>query len=126
MASRGLKHKVPQLEDLIGEGFRITPVVGPYTKLADDPRVRAYSNLGSNPEEFRRLEYELRAARAFHDEVRLAAMGPCREMRDDDILLDMSDDLMECKKQLKGIKKQWLSCDMQLETCAARACCVCD
>ena len=58
--------------------------------------------------------------------VRFAAMGPCREMRDDDILLDMSDDLMECKKQLKGIKKQWLSCDMQLETCAARACCVCD
>ena len=59
---------------------------------------------------------------------RLAAMGPCplREMRDDDILLEMSDDLMECKKQLKGIKKQWLSCDMQLETCAARACCVCD
>ena len=55
-----------------------------------------------------------------------AAMGPCREMGDDDILLDMSDDLMECKKQLKGIKKQWLSCDMQLETCAARACCVCD
>ena len=28
----------------------------------------------------------------------LAAMGPCREMRDDDILLEMSDDLMECKK----------------------------
>ena len=53
-------------------------------------------------------------------------MGPCFPMRDDDILLDMSDDLMECKKQLKGIKKQWLSCDMQLETCAARACCVCD
>ena len=56
----------------------------------------------------------------------LAAMGPCREMRDDDILLEMSDDLMECKKQLKGIKRQFFSCDMQLETCAARACCVCD
>ena len=55
----------------------------------------------------------------------LAAMGPLRAP-DDDILLEMSDDLMECKKQLKGIKKQWLSCDMQLETCAARACCVCD
>jgi len=55
----------------------------------------------------------------------LVAMGPLRAP-DDDILLEMSDDLMECKKQLKGIKKQWLSCDMQLETCAARACCVCD
>ena len=40
--------------------------------------------------------------------------------------IEMSDDLMECKKQLKGIKKQFFSCDMQLETCAARACCVCD
>ena len=55
----------------------------------------------------------------------LAAMGPLRAP-DDDILLEMSDDLMECKKQLKGIKKQFFSCDMQLETCAARACCVCD
>ena len=54
-----------------------------------------------------------------------AAMGPLRAP-DDDILLEMSDDLMECKKQLKGIKKQFFSCDMQLETCAARACCVCD
>ena len=55
----------------------------------------------------------------------LAAMGPLRAP-DDDILLEMSDDLMECNKQLKGIKKQFFSCDMQLETCAARACCVCD
>ena len=46
----------------------------------------------------------------------LAAMGPLREM---------SDDLMECKKQLKGVEKQAGSCYMQLMTCASRDCCVC-
>lgn len=42
MAARGLRHKVPQLEDLIGEGISIKPYTPPYTQLADDPRVSAY------------------------------------------------------------------------------------
>ena len=39
--------------------------------------------------------------------------------------IEMSDDLMECKKQLKGVEKQAGSCYMQLMTCASRDCCVC-
>ena len=31
--------------------------------------------------------------------------------------IEMSDDLMECKKQLKGVEKQAGSCYMQLMTC---------
>lgn len=73
MAARGLKRR-PQLEDLIGEGVSIKPYTPPYTQLADDPRVSADWNLGNDPEDFRRLEHRMRAARAFHDEVRMAAM----------------------------------------------------
>ena len=39
--------------------------------------------------------------------------------------IEMSDDLMECKKQLKGVEKQAGSCYMQLMNCASRDCCVC-
>ena len=34
--------------------------------------------------------------------------------------IEMSDDLMECKKQLKGVEKQAGSCYMQLMTCLER------
>ena len=69
MASRGLKHKLV-LEDLIGEGVRVRPVQRPYTQLADDPRVLAYSTLGQDPATWRELEWKLHAARRDQDEVR--------------------------------------------------------
>ena len=74
MASRGLK-KRPVLEDLIGEGVSVRPVERPYSELADDPRVLAYSTLGQDPATWRDLEWKLHAARRFQDEVRWAAMS---------------------------------------------------
>ena len=74
MVSRGLKHKLV-LEDLIGEGVSVRPVQRPYTQLADDPRVLAYSNLGQDPATWRDLEWKLHAARRFHDGVRWARLG---------------------------------------------------
>ena len=74
MVSRGLK-KRQVLEDLIGEGVSVRPVQRPYTELADDPRVLAYSTLGQDPATWRDLEWKLHAARRFHDEVRWAAMS---------------------------------------------------
>ena len=74
MASRGLK-KRPVLEDLIGEGISVRAPQRPYTQLADDPRVLAYSNLGQDPATWRDLEWKLHAARRFQDEVRWAAMS---------------------------------------------------
>ena len=74
MASRGLK-KRPVLEDLIGEGVSVRPVQRPYTELANDPRVLAYSTLGQDPAMWRDLEWKLHAARRYHDEVRWAAMS---------------------------------------------------
>ena len=74
MASRGLK-KRPVLEDLIGEGVTVRPMQRPYTELADDIRVQAYSTLGQDPAMWRDLEWKLHAARRYHDEVRWAAMS---------------------------------------------------
>ena len=74
MASRGLK-KRPVLEDLIGEGVTVRPMQRPYTELADDIRVQAYSTLGQDPAMWRDLEFKLHAARRYHDEVRWAAMS---------------------------------------------------
>ena len=74
MVSRGLK-KRQVLEDLIGEGVSVRPVERPYTELADDPRVLAYSTLGQDPATWRDLEWKLHAARRFQDEVRWAAMS---------------------------------------------------
>ena len=79
MASRGLKRR-PVLEDLIGEGISVQPVQRPYTQLADDPRVLAYSTLGQDPAVWRNLELRLHAARRFHDEVRWAVMSREREL----------------------------------------------
>ena len=66
MASRGLK-KRPVLEDLIGEGVSVRPVQRPYTELANDPRVLAYSTLRQDPAMWRDLEWKLHAARRFHE-----------------------------------------------------------
>ena len=74
MTSRGLK-KRPQLEDVIGEGFAVKPLERPWTHLADDPRVLAYSQLGNDPAAFRDLEWKLRAARRMHEDIRWAAMS---------------------------------------------------
>ena len=68
MASRGLK-KRPVLEDLIGEGVTVRPMQRPYTELADDIRVQAYSALGLDPAMWRDLELKLHAARRYHEEV---------------------------------------------------------
>ena len=79
MASRGLKKK-PTLEDVIGEGVSVRVPQRPYTQLADDPRVLAYSTLGQDPAAWRDLELRLHAARRFHDEVRWAVMSREREL----------------------------------------------
>ena len=79
MASRGLKKK-PTLEDVIGEGVSVRVPKRPYTQLADDPRVLAYSTLGQDPAAWRDLELRLHAARRFHDEVRWAVMSREREL----------------------------------------------
>ena len=63
------------LEDLIGEGVTVRPIQRPYTELADDIRVQAYSTLGQDPAMWRAREWKLHAARRFHDEVRWAAMS---------------------------------------------------
>ena len=54
--------KVRDLEDMIGRGTEITPIERPYVKLADDPRVLAYSDLD--------------AASFAQLELRLAGSGP--------------------------------------------------
>ena len=79
MASRGLK-KEPTLEDVIGEGVNVRVPKRPYTQLADDPRVQAYSNLGQDQAAWRDLEWKLHAARCFHDEVRWAAISRDRKL----------------------------------------------
>ena len=55
--------KVRDLEDMIGRGTEITPIERPYMKLADDPRVLAYSDLDAAS--FAQLELRLAAARRF-------------------------------------------------------------
>ena len=57
---------------MIGRGTEITPIERPYMKLADDPRVLAYSDLDAAS--FAQLELRLAAARRFRDEVRHQAM----------------------------------------------------
>ena len=64
--------KVRDLEDMIGRGTEIVPIERPYTKLADGPRVLAYSDLDAAS--FAQLELKLAAARRFRDEVRHQAM----------------------------------------------------
>ena len=41
--------KVRDLEDMIGKGAEIRPIERPYMRLADDPRVLAYSDLACLP-----------------------------------------------------------------------------
>ena len=79
MAFRGLKKK-PTHEDVIGEGVSVRVPQRPYTQLADDPRVLAYSTLGQDPAAWRDLELRLHAARRFHDAVRWAVMSRGREL----------------------------------------------
>ena len=74
MASRDFKRK-PVLEVPIGEGVSARPVQRPYTQVADDPRVSAYSAPAQDPAMRRDLEWKLHAARRYHDEVRWAAMS---------------------------------------------------
>ena len=70
-AAVGLR-KVRDLDDMIGHGTAIEPIERPYLKLADDPRVLAYSDLDAAS--FTQLELKLAAARRFRDEVRHTAM----------------------------------------------------
>ena len=64
--------KVRDLDDMIGRGTEIIPIERPYLKLADDPRVLAYSDLDAAS--FTQLELELAAARRFRDGLRHQAM----------------------------------------------------
>ena len=60
----GLK-KVRDLGDMIGRGAEITPIERPYMKLADDPRVLAYSDLDAAS--FTQLGLRLATARQFKE-----------------------------------------------------------
>ena len=70
---KSLRHR-PTLDGLIarGEVVNVRLPERPYTDLADDARVRHYSQM--SPDTWRDLELKLAIARRYHDEVKLAAM----------------------------------------------------
>ena len=76
---KSLRHR-PTLDGLIARGASASVRLPerPFTELADDARVRHYSQM--SPDVWRDLELKLAIARRYHDEVRFAAMKGARTL----------------------------------------------